>query len=382
MGLVVGINASRNRSGGARVHLRGILNSGDPRSHGISALHLWSYKALLDKLPDSPYLIKHNPPALERSLVHQAWWEYKTLAKEALNYDCDILLNTDAGSVCGFRPAVTMSRDMLSYEWQEMRRYGLSAMLFRLILLRYIQRRSLKRADGAVFLTQYAANVIQRVTGALPRSAVIPHGVGSEFNQATSAVASFDEPGKEIRCLYVSNAEVYKHQWVVVRAVGELRRRGHNVSLLLAGGGSGRAQRLLDTAIADVDPGKEFVETMGFVSHEEIPGLLANADIFIFASSCENMPNTLVEAMSSGLPIACSDRGPMPEVLKDGGVYFNPESSESIAAAVENIIVDNKMRLSIGERAKKFAEQYSWARCAGETWEFLKQICEGKQDRV
>ena len=35
------------------------------------------------------------------------------------------------------------------------------------------------------------------------------------------------------------------------------------------------------------------------------------------------MPNTLVEAMASGLPIACSDRGPMPEVLGDGGVLFD-----------------------------------------------------------
>ena len=45
----------------------------------------------------------------------------------------------------------------------------------------------------------------------------------------------------------------------------------------------------------------------------------------IFASSCESSSCVLIENMASGLPIACSNRGPMPEVLKDGGVYFDPE---------------------------------------------------------
>ena len=82
------------------------------------------------------------------------------------------------------------------------------------------------------------------------------------------------------------------------------------------------------------------MKCLGFVPHDDLPSLLAGADLFVFASSCENMPNTLVEAMAIGLPIACSDRGPMPEVLRDGGVYFDPENPESIAAAIETLIRD------------------------------------------
>jgi glycosyltransferase involved in cell wall biosynthesis len=234
----------------------------------------------------------------------------------------------------------------------------------------------MKRADGVIFLTDYAAKVIQRVTGKLQCVSIIPHGVGLEFKQTTSGGLWSEDPGRVVRCLYVSNTAMYKHQWMVVRAIGALRKRGHNVSLLLAGGGGGRAQRLLDEEIAQTDPRREFIESLGFVRHDEIPGLLAKADVFIFASSCENMPNTLVEAMSSGLPIACSDRGPMPEVLKDGGVYFDPESSASIAVAIEKIIADGELRISIAKRAKELSEQYSWSRCASETWEFLRTTIE------
>ena len=52
MSLIVGIDASRNRSGGAKAHLLGVLRNGDPREHGISAVHVWSYRALLATLPD------------------------------------------------------------------------------------------------------------------------------------------------------------------------------------------------------------------------------------------------------------------------------------------------------------------------------------------
>ena len=78
--------------------------------------------------------------------------------------------------------------------------------------------------------------------------------------------------------------------------------------------------------------------------------------------------------MAVGLPIACSNRGPMPELLEDGGVYFDPEDSGSIAAAIEKIITHADLRTYIAKRAKALSEQYSWARCAAETWDFLRAV--------
>lgn len=62
-----------------------------------------------------------------------------------------------------------------------------------------------------------------------------------------------------------------------------------------------------------------------------------------------------------GLPIACSNRGPMPKVLAEGGVYFDPEDTDSIPVAVE-------------KRARTLSEKYPWARCALETWEFVREV--------
>jgi glycosyltransferase involved in cell wall biosynthesis len=370
--LIIGIDASRNRSGGARAHLLGILSDGDPLRHGIREVHVWSYRALLSLLPDRSWLVKHNPAELERSLFHQLRWQYHSLPAEARHVGCDVLLNTDAGSVCRFRPAVTMSRDMLSYEPGEIKRFGLSKARLRLLTLRIVQSQSMRFADGVIFLTQYAARVIQQTTGALHRIAVIPHGVGRAFVDRDSRAAWPTDSTRSIRCLYVSNAAMYKHQWEVVRAISLLRE------LVLAGGGRGRAARRLEKEIADNDPAGHFVKCLGVVPHDDLPSLLAGADLFVFASSCENMPNTLVEAMAIGLPIACSNRGPMPEVLRDGGVYFDPENPQAIAAAIEALIRDPELRMRVATRAKGLSGQYSWARCAAETWSFLRTVSESR----
>jgi glycosyltransferase involved in cell wall biosynthesis len=336
-------------------------------------VHVWSYEALLRALPNAEWLVKHRPKELSGSLLRQAWWQRRSLPKEVRAHGIDILLNTDAGTVCRAHPAVTMSRDMTQYEPGEMRRYRrLSRSWLRNAALRHVQAWSLRNADGVIFLTQYAAKVIQRSTGSLPRVAVIPHGVGAGF-RGTRISTDVVGRGRPVRCVYVSQVDVYKHQWHVVRAVADLRRRGHDMVLVLAGGGAGRAQKRLNEEIARSDPAGAFVKQVGVVAADHLPALLADSDIFVFASSCESMPNTLVEGMAAGLPIACSDRGPMPEVLRDGGTYFNPEDPASISSAIETLLVDRVLRDRLVVRARELSTEYSWERCAGETWAFLKE---------
>lgn len=370
-GLTVGVDASRNRSGGAKAHLIGLLSNGDPRDYGIQKVHLWAYKALLDLVPDQPWLIKHNSQSLERSIVEQIIWQAFRLRTEAKRLGCDIFLNTDAGTLGFFSPSVTMSRDMLSYESGEIERYGWGKARARLFLLRYLQSWALRRADAAIFLTNYAATVIQSHCGNLKRFALIPHGVGEDFRGVRHSLEWPADSERPIRILYISNTAWYKHQWHVVRAVELLREAGYDIVLDLVGGGSGPAQAKLMRQIALSDPCAEYVTQHQFVPHNQLQRFLASSDIFVFASSCENMPNTLVEAMATGIPIACSNRGPMPEVLQDGGEYFDPEDSDSIFTALCRLIENSPLREGLARRAKELASEYSWGRCSEETWSFL-----------
>ncbi len=380
--MIIGIDASRNRSGGARAHLIGILSAATPLEHGIKEVHVWSYRTLLDEIPDFDWLYKHGSESLERGLLQQMLWQRLVLPKLALRERCEIFLNTDAGSISAISPVVTMSRDMLSYEPGEMERYGWSKPRLRLYLLKLIQNRSFRRSDGVIFLTKHAAETIQMSCGKLSNVGLIPHGVGENFKQVNKTAAQSRSISSSFKLLYISNADLYKHQWKVVEAVEILRKRGINLELTLVGGGSGKAQQLLDKQIKKSDPDSEYIFQETFVSQSELPRYLAEADIFIFASSCENMPNTLVEAMAAGLPIACSDRGPMPEVLEDGGIYFDPENVKSVVDAIHLLLKDENLRETKANRSRILAQQYTWERCARETWSFLVETLKKRETDI
>lgn len=370
--LIIGIDASRNRSGGARAHLIGILSECDPKKFGIELIHVWAYKSLLDQLPDVSWLIKHNSPALEGSLFRQLVWQANSLADEVKAQNCNILFATDASTLCKFNPLVVLSQDMLSYEPGVMSYFGYSFARLRLISILVVQNLAFKRADGVIFLTFYAGKMIQKSSGKLKTISYIPHGVDNKFKKKQKQNIWSPLRNDPIRCVYVSNTEMYKHQWIVVRAISLLRKRGYNLILDLVGHGEGLAAKLLQRELDGLDASDVFVKRCCFVHHDKLPDLLTQYDIFIFASSCENMPVTLLEAMAVGLPIACSNRGPMPEILADGGLYFDPQEAESIANAIEKIILSEKLRLTISERAKDLAQQYTWERCANETFAFIR----------
>jgi glycosyltransferase involved in cell wall biosynthesis len=375
--LIVGIDASRNRSGGAIAHLRGILEEFLPERHGIHEIHIWSYEKLLNMIPDKPWLVKHSPTALSKTLGGQLLWQAFSLSKECKKIKCDILFTTDASTLSRFKPMVVLSQDMLSYEPGVMSNFGfISKARLRLWIILYLQNMAFRRSSGVIFLTNYASKVIQNSSGLLKNTTVVNHGVDDNFRTfMKNRIISFNQE-KIIKCLYISNTAMYKHQWNVIRAIAILRQQGVSITLTLIGGGYGRAQELLQKEIRKSDPRSEFVRQLPFVPQHELPVYLAESDIFVFASSCENMPVTLIEAMVSGLPIACSDRGPMPEILRDGGLYFDPENPDSIALAIKNIVDDESLAKELACKANKYGSEYFWKRCSTETFSFITDTFE------
>ena len=175
------------------------------------------------------------------------------------------------------------------------------------------------------------------------------------------------------KILYVSGIELHKHQWNVIEAVSNVISKGHNVKLYLVGP-KGHGYSLLQDAIAKYDPSLEFIKYEGEVDHEDLDKIYSICDFSLFASSCENMPNILLESMASGLPILSSKMGPMPEILEDNGLYFDPLN----VIDIENVIIksikspDLMSKLSIQSHRK--AKTFSWENCTNETFKFINMI--------
>lgn len=126
--------------------------------------------------------------------------------------------------------------------------------------------------------------------------------------------------------------------------------------------------------LTDLDSKAEYLSYVGEMAHEDLEAAYHNADGFIFASSCENLPNILIEAMSAGIPIASSNSPPMPDVLGDAGFYFAPSDSKSISLCVKEMLDHPDKRFLRARQAFERSSQYSWEKCSIATFEFISRI--------
>ena len=130
----------------------------------------------------------------------------------------------------------------------------------------------------------------------------------------------------------------------------------------------------LNKCLKQWDPHQSWVNYHGAIPYNELHQKYAQADLGVFASSCENLPIILLETMAAGLPVACSNRGPMPVVLGDAGVYFDPEQPDEIAHALRKLIESVQLRTDLAQASYERARKYSWQRCAEDTFAFLAEI--------
>ncbi len=375
--LVVGIDASNIRAGGGITHLAQMLAAATPPAAGIGRMIVWGGHATLAQLPDRAWLTKVRVDWLDRSLPFRLLWQQFVFPRAAMRAGCGALFSP-GGSVplMGRLPCVTMSQNLLPFESRERRRFGRHRwMYWKLLALRWIQGRSFRRATGVIFLTRYARDTVQAQV-AVRRATLVPHGIEARFFLETRRTRAPEEciEANPFRVLYVSIVDVYKHQDRVAQAIAQLRARGLPVVVDFVGPAYAPARMRLQEQIRQLDGAQQFLNYRGPMVFEKLHTAYAEADAFVFASSCENLPNILLEAMAAGLPIACSDRGPMPEVLGDAGVYFDPEQPENIAAVLEKLLLDHSLRTRLSIQAQARAREYSWKRCASDTFSFIESV--------
>jgi glycosyltransferase involved in cell wall biosynthesis len=372
--MILGIDASNIRIGGGITHLVELLTHFQPQEGGFDQVVVWGNPVILAHLPQASWLEGRLVPEAKWKALAQIRWQGSQLSREAKTNGCDVLFVPGGTYIGNFHPTAVMCRNMLPFNWHEIRRYGISRMTAKLAILRLLHSYTFKRADGVVFLTEYAKvavlSAIRKPRGIL---ATIPHGVSHDFEMAPRkqraiADCTFDDP---MRLIYVSTVDLYKHQWHVAEAVGKLRDEGLPLSLDLVGSGYPPAIERLQAAAIRLDPLGKWLHYRGPADREEVREHYRQAEIGVYASSCENLPNILLEMMAAGLPIACSNRGPMPEVLGGAGSYFDPEDPKEIAATLKKMVNSPELRQSQGRASQVASQEYSWIPTTAKTIEFL-----------
>jgi glycosyltransferase involved in cell wall biosynthesis len=100
----------------------------------------------------------------------------------------------------------------------------------------------------------------------------------------------------------------------------------------------------------------------GFLRGDELAEAYASADVFVMPSRTETLGLVVLEAMSSGLPVAAARAGGIPEMIEDGvsGCLFDDE--ESATAFIRQFIDSPQRRKAVGAAARVHAARQSWSK--------------------
>jgi glycosyltransferase involved in cell wall biosynthesis len=235
---------------------------------------------------------------------------------------------------------------------------------------------ALRRADGFLFISESGHREFDRILpGWLERSGkpwtVTP--LGPRGQPVADAGADAPATGGDDFWLAVGTLEPRKNYETLLDALDLYWSRSPRpLPLRIVGGGGWKSDTLKDHLEKLETQGR--VQRLGYVPDADLLRLYGQAQALIFPSWYEGFGLPVLEAMSQGAPIICSDRASLPEVGGDAVVYIDPARAESICQAMLALEADPARRAGLARAGLAQAARFNWERTARETLDFYRRV--------
>jgi glycosyltransferase involved in cell wall biosynthesis len=253
--------------------------------------------------------------------------------------------------------------------------HGSDVFLAERSLLRPLVRRALRRAE---LLTGCSGELVERVRRVArgPESAeVIPYGVdGATFSPDSERGAvrrhRLGIPPDAAVVLGVGRMATKKGFQVLVQVLPSLLERFPAAHVVLAGAGDLRAELMAATSKPSFAGRVHFP---GAVAHDELPDLYRAADLFVLPAmhdargNVDGLPNVILEAMASGLPVVSTRVSGIPLAIESGldGILVAERDARALEQAIAELLADAPRRRQLGERARRrVLDELTWDRVA------------------
>ncbi len=178
--------------------------------------------------------------------------------------------------------------------------------------------------------------------------------------------------------LYVGNAYPHKNLEVLLSVFSGLRQDHPSLRLVLVGREDYFYKRLKEVAeklsLWHENVLESPVVFPGYVPDAELEVLYRQARLYVFPSLYEGFGLPALEAMAKGCPVASSNRSSLPEILGDAAVYFDPEDKSDVAAKIETMLSDARLREVLIKKGYQQVKRYNWWECARKTLDIYKSV--------
>jgi glycosyltransferase involved in cell wall biosynthesis len=158
----------------------------------------------------------------------------------------------------------------------------------------------------------------------------------------------------------------------VLRAFSIIQRRVPGARLLVAGDGAQRSE--LESLARALN--LRNVEFKGLLAPEAMPRLCDEADVYLNASNVDNMPLSILEAFSSGLPVVTTDAGGIPYMVEHErtGLVVPMNDYEAIAASALRLLEDEGLAARLALAAHAECDKYRWDVVRPQWLEFYREV--------
>ena len=361
----IGIDASNIRTGGGKSHLINFINYSLQNDSKISFV-LVSNIDILTAFKDNERVKLCTNFLLNSfnilSFLSQLILSYKYFKKN----NCNVVFVPGGIFISKFRPFFTMSQNMIPFDNETINRFDfINRIKFHLI--KQLQVKTFLDSSGVVFLNEYAKQIILNNIKHNINYKIINHGIQKQSQN------NYKFSSQPFKILYVSDFLPYKHNYKVAKAVSDLILEGEDISLTLIGKRDKKEFKKINRLIHSNNLLKKRIKVLGALKHQEVLNQYKGASLFLFASTCENQPIIILEALSHGLPIISSNRGPMKYMISGSNVLFDSYENEDIKQIILKNMDIEKLNI-ISKKNFSLSKEYDLDKSAKDTLEFIKQI--------
>ena len=190
---------------------------------------------------------------------------------------------------------------------------------------------------------------------------IIPNG--AEIHNCIKEKGDCSNNKSSVNLLFVSRLIERKGLQDIIPQIGDVRNRcleaGKDIRLQIVGDGPYRST--LEQMVATKGIG-DIVTFYGQKNKSELPQYYEDADLFIFPSRKEGMPNVVLEAMSYGLPIIMTPCQGSEELIDGNGTVTEPED---FGDRIVELVMDSDLRLSLGRKSLQIIrDSFVWNKVA------------------
>lgn len=163
----------------------------------------------------------------------------------------------------------------------------------------------------------------------------------------------------------------------VIRAFAKIQKEKSDARLLIAGDGSQR--RKLANLVKEL--GLNEVHFLGAVAPEDMPGVYDQADIYLNAPILDNMPNSIIEAFASGLPVVSTNAGGIPYVVdhERNGLLVEVGDYAGLAREAMRLLDDSGFAEGLIEQAHADCSKYSWENVRDQWVELYRELWKARE---